>query len=254
MEKRKIILMMVPLLTLVSYGAMGQGGLAPLVNSTHTYSVTPGNVSNTMAWAVTGGLPADYGSNSGVATASANITWKNAGTYFLEFTETSASGCITLVKNTIVVGTNSFDVSTPAILAATCNAASGVPNAPTNPKTTISFTVNMASGNATWNPNWEFNFTLTPSVGATISNVVTSSGTLSGTGTYTITGVTSAAGVGSVTVNLDVTGSATAVQTVAFAITLAKELQYQTTESNSANNGATQTINAIPATTGFNAN
>jgi hypothetical protein len=69
-----------------------------------------------------------------------------------------------------------------------------------------------------------------------------------------VTGVTSAAGVGSVTITLDVTGDATTVQTGDFAITSAKELQYQTTESNATNNSATQTINAIPATTGFSAN
>ena len=254
MKKVNAIKLLVTLLTLVSIEAMGQGGLTPIVNSTHVYSVTPGNVANTLSWTITGGTASDYVINSGASTATTNITWKTVGTYFLEFRETSASSCITLVKNTIVVGNNLFDVSTPAVLAATCNAASNVPNAPANPVTTISFTVNMVSGSTTWNPNWEFNFTLTPSAGATIGNVVTSSGTLSGTGPYTITGATSATGVGSVTVTLDVTGSATAVQTVAFAITSAKELQYQTTESNSANNGATQTLNAIPATTGFSAN
>lgn len=254
MKKRAIILMLVPMMTLIGVGAFGQGGLTPLVNSTHTYSVTPGNVANTMAWTVTGGVPADYVINSGAATATTNIIWKTPGTYTLEFRETSPTSCITLVQNTVVVNNNSFDVSTPATLAATCNAASGVPNAPANPKTTISFTVNMVTGNVAWNPNWEFTFTLTPSVGATISNVVASAGTISGADPYTVTGATSAAGAGLVTITLDVTGDATIVQTVAFAITAAKELQYQTTESNVANNGSTQTINAIPATSGFNAN
>ena len=254
MKKRTMIQILVPMLILIGYGAMGQGGLTPLVNSTHNYSVTPGNVANTMAWTVTGGVPADYVINSGAATASTNITWKTAGTYFLEFRETSPTSCVTLVRNTIVISLNSFDVSTPSILAATCNAASGVPNAPANPKTTITFTVNMVSGNVAWNPNWEFAFTLTPSVGATISNVVASSGTISGAGPYTVTGVTSTSGAGSVTITLDITGDATIVQTVAFAITSAKELQYQTAESNATNNSATQTINAIPATTGFSAN
>lgn len=254
MKKRTIIQMLVPMLTLIGFGAMGQGGLTPLVNSTHNYSVTPGNVANTLAWTVTGGVPADYTINSGAATATTNITWKTPGTYFIEFRETSPTSCITLVKNTVIVSTNSFDVLTPSVLAATCNAASGVPNAPANPKTTISFTVNMVSGNVAWNPNWEFAFTLTPSVGATISNVISSSGTISGAGPYTVTGVTSATGTGSVTITLDITGDATTVHTVALAITSAKEFQYQTTESNVTNNGATQTINAIPATTGFSAN
>jgi hypothetical protein len=254
MKKRAIIQILVSVLTLTGYGAMGQGGLTPLVNSTHTYSVTPGSVANTLAWTVTGGVPADYVINSGAATATVNITWKTAGSYFLEFRETSPTSCITVVKNSVVVGVNSFDVSIPSVFAATCNAASGVPNAPANPVTTISFTVSMASGNVAWNPNWEFSFTLTPSAGVTINNVVASSGTLSGTGPYTVTGATSAAGVGSVTITLDVTGDATTVHTVAYAITSAKELQYQTIEANAANNNATQTINAIPATTGFSAN
>jgi hypothetical protein len=111
----------------------------------------------------------------------------------------------------------------------------------------------MATAVPTWNPNWEFNFTLTPSSG-TISGVAASSGTLTGSGPYLLTAATSSGGTGSVTITLELTGNINAAHNVAFAITSAKELQYSTPDKDSDDHTATQTINAIPATTGFSAN
>lgn len=253
-NKYRSLIVIIIILFVSTDGLYAQGGLAPLTNSSHTYTITPGNASNTLLWSVSGGAAGDFTINSGANTASTNITWKKAGTYTLQFSETSSTNCITLVQKTVIVTDNTFDVSTPGTLAATCNANSGVPNAPVNAITTVIFAVNMSTGNNAWNPNWEFGFTLTPSAGATLSNVKVSSGTLSGTGPYTVTALPSSSGAGTMTISVDVTGDATVVQTVALAINNAKELQYNTPDSNATNNGATQTINALPATTGFSSN
>lgn len=251
MKKTAFYLISLLALIFVSIGANAQGGLAPLVNSTHTYTVTPGNAGNGKAWTIVGGSsPTDYTISAGT-TAIATILWKTAGTYTLEFRETATTGsCIALVTKTVVVSGNTFDVVTPLTLAAICNEASGVPNyATATVATTVQFVVNMAT--ASWNPNWEFNFTLTPSAAATIGSVAASSGTLSGpvAGVYKVTGVASASGTGTTTITLELTGGINAAHTVVFAITSAKELTYNTPSNNTGNNTATQTVNGIPATT-----
>ena len=250
MRKTAFYLISLLALVFVSIGASAQGGLTPLVNSSHTYTVTPGGA-NTFAWTITGGIPADYTFNSALNTASVNITWKTAGSYTLEFRETATTGsCIALVTKLVTVSGNTFDVVTPLTLAAICNEASGVPNYATGTvATTVQFVVNMAT--ASWNPNWEFNFTLTPSATATIGTIAASSGTLSGpvAGVYKVTGVSSASGTGTTTITLELTGGVNTVHTVDFTITSAKDLIYNTPSNNVGNKTATQTINAIPATT-----
>jgi len=254
MKKTKILLITLLGLMIASMGAMAQpGGLTPLVNSTHTYSVTPGDAGNSKAWSIT--QPSGYTIISGASTASVVIKWTTAGTYTLTYTETAPiTLCKTVIEKTIVVSGNTFDVVTPATLAAICNEASGVPNyASSDVSTTVQFVVNMATGVSSWNPNWEFNFTLTPSNGTTISNVTSSAGTLT-SGPYKVTGLSSASGVGTVTITLELTGGVNAAHTVDFAITSATELQYNTPSNNTGNKAATQTINGIPATTAFSAN
>jgi hypothetical protein len=236
-------------------GAMAQGGLAPLVNSTHTYSVTAGNAGNTFAWTIVeGSSPTDYVITGGTTTT-ASILWKKAGTYTLQFRETASTSCITLISKTVVVSANTFDVTTPALLSPLCNEASGVANyASSTVATTVQYTVNMATGIASYNPNWEFSFTLTGSAGATLSAVASSAGSISGTGPYTVSGLTSASGTGTTTITLELTGDVNAAHTVAIAITSAKETSYNTPSNNTGNKNATQTVNAIPATTAFSSN
>lgn len=224
-----------------------QGGLTPLVNSTHVYTVTPESGSNTLLWSVS---PATgFTINSGANTASVNITWTAAGTYTLTFRETNSSTtCSTLKTATVVVSANTFDVSTSSPLA-TCNAADGQVNyASSSASTAITFTVNMATGNTSWSPNWQFTFTLTPSAGATISGVAASAGTLSGTGPYTVTGISSTSGARTMTITMNVSGNIYTQHTVDLAITSAKELTYNTPDRDTNDWTATQTINAVPNT------
>jgi hypothetical protein len=120
--------------------------------------------------------------------------------------------------------------------------------------TSITFTVDMATGTAGFNPNWEITFTLSPGTGATIANVAASEGTLSGSGPYTITGITSATGTGTVDITMDVTGDIYTVLDVDLEITSATELTYNTSDVDSDDWTATQTINALPNTSEITAN
>ena len=232
---------------LVSVGAMAQGGLSPLVGSTHEYTVTAEDASNnTLAWSVV--EASGYTINSGAASETVNITWTTAGTYHVRFSETDGTtSCITTKEATVVVAANTFDVSTTNP-SETCNAKDGTVNPTGDATTSITFTVDMTTANASWNPNWEINFILTPSAGATIASVAASEGTLTGSGPYNLTALTSAGGNGTVNITMDVTGDAFTVHTVALAITSAIELQYNTPDMDTDDWDATQTINAIPNT------
>jgi len=256
MKKTTLYLIALLALMMTGIGAMAQGGLAPLLNSTHTYTVTAGNAGNTFAWSIVEGVAGTDYTLTGASGLTATVVWKKTGTYTLQFRENAAvTGCITLISKTVVVSGNTFDVITPGTLAAICNAASGVPNY-TGPTvaTTVQFVVTMATGVSTFNPSWEFSFTLTPGTGATMGTVTSSAGTLSGTGPYTVTAVPSSGGTGTVTISFPLTTNMNTVNTAAILITSAKELSYLTPSNNTGNKAATQTVNAIPATTGFSSN
>lgn len=247
MKKFTNYLIAIAAFILLGFGAKAQGGLAPLVGSTHVYTITPGNAGNTKAWTVS---PATgYTVNSGAATDQINITWSTAGAYTLTFTETVvATGCATVKTATVVVGNNTFDVSVTAN-AAICNSLTGaVNNTDANATTAISLPVSMVTGISSFNPNWEIKFTLTSGT-ATLANVTASAGILTeSAGTYTVTGIPSATGAGSVNITMNVTGSKIVAQSVLLTITSAKELTYNTPDKDSDDWAATQIINAVPNT------
>ena len=247
MKKTLTYLLTAVAFMLVSTVAMAQGGLTPLVGSTHNYTVTADDASNnTLAWSVV--EASGYTINSGAASETANITWNTAGTYHLQFSETDATThCITTKQATVVVSANTFDVST-SNPTATCNAKDGTINPSGDATTSITFTVDMTTANAGWNPNWEIDFTLTPGAGATIASVAANGGTLTGSGPYNLTALTSSGGNGTVDITMDVTGDAFTLQSVALAITAAKELDYDTPDVDTNDWNATQTINALPNT------
>jgi hypothetical protein len=246
MKKTTLYLIALVAMMITSLGSMAQGGLAPLVNSTHNYTVSAG--SGNKAWTVS---PASGNTIiSGASTASVNIKWTAAGTYTLQFTETNLTTlCSTVKTTTVVVALNTFDVSATSP-SATCNAANGQANYVGSTATTsIAFKVDMTTSNTSWSPNWEFTFTLTPSSGATIANVKAGSTSLTPvTGTYTASGLTSSSGDGTVNITMDITGNIYSLHTVGLAITSAKELQYSTPDVDSNDWTATQTINAVPNT------
>ena len=234
-------------LMIISAAAMAQGGLTPFVGSTHEYTITPESTSNTLTWSVVEGSGYTINSQTVVTTTSvANITWNTAGTYTLQFVEDDGT-CTTVKQKTVIVGTNTFDVSTTNPTA-TCNAADGQVNfAGTTATTSITFTVDMTTANASFNPNWEIVFSLNPGT-ATLANIAATDGTLSGSGPYILTGIASAGGNGTVDITMDVTGNIYADQSVVLTITSATELTYNTPDVDSDDWIATQTINAIPNT------
>jgi hypothetical protein len=235
---------------LISAASMAQGGLTPLVGSTHIYTiVAEDDVNNELTWSVIGGIAGtDYTVNSGAAAEQVSITWLTAGSYTVQFTEENATSCIATKTLSVTVSANTFDVSA-SNPDDVCNAADGQANyAGPNTTTTITFTVEMTTANSGFSPNWEITFTLTPAGSATISNVASSAGTLSGTGPYTVTAIPSASGNGTVDVTLDVNGGIYATQSVVLTITSARELTYNTPDVDNTDWTATQTINAIPQT------
>jgi len=252
MKKTRNYLIALLVLMINSLGAMAQGGLTPLVGSTHVYTVTPGNAGNTKGWSVVeGAAGTDYVLTNGT-TASASIKWITPGIYTLKFTETNTTTSCATVKQTSVTVSNAFDVTATTSLAAICNSATGQINySGSNATTSITFPVTMVTGVSGFNPNWEFTFTLTttPSLGVSIANVKEGATTLTDvSGTYTATAISSALGVGSVNITLDVTGDIYTVLNVAFAITSAKELDFNTPDKDSDDWTSSQTINAIPQT------
>ncbi len=251
MKKVLPFLMTVAALLLTSAGAMAQGGATPFVGSTHNYTVEPESTSNTLTWTIV--ESSGYTINSQTIDGDnsiANITWTTVGTYKLQFTELNeTTDCATIKELEITVSENTFDLTAVAP-AATCNAADGVINyAGTDVTTEVSFVVDMETGDEDFNPDWEFTFTLTSSTGTTVDNVSDGTNTLTAvSGTYTLTGLTSSTGAGTVTITLDASGELYSAEDVVLTITSAKELTYNTPESDSGNNTATQTINPIPQT------
>lgn len=243
-----MILTAIAAIMLTSEVSRAQGGLTPLVGSTHNYTITPENTSNTLTWSVVEGAGYTINSQSVVTTTSvANITWTAAGTYHLQFAETNGTSCITLKEVTVTVSANTFDVSVTAA-AAFCNTADGQINyAGTDATTPITFTVNMTTG-TTFSPNWEIKFTLNPGT-ATLANITESDGTLTeSAGVYTLTAIPSTTGNKTITITMDATGNIFTVQNVLLTITSAKELTYSTPDVDNTDWTATQTINDIPNT------
>lgn len=248
MKKILTVLTIIAAIMLISEVSKAQGGLSPLVGSTHNYTITPESTSNLLTWSVVEGAGYTINSQSVVTTTSvANITWTAAGTYHLRFSESNGTTCITLKEVTVIVSANTFDVSVSAN-DAFCNAAEGQVNyAGTDATTQITFTVAMTTG-STFSPDWETKFTLTPGT-ATLANIAASSGSLTvNAGTYTLTAIPSAAGTSTVSITMDVTGNIFTVQNVLLTITSAKELTYNTPDTDNTDWTATQTINDIPNT------
>jgi hypothetical protein len=138
---------------------------------------------------------------------------------------------------------------------AICNALDGTVNPSGDATTSITFTVDMTTGRTDWSPDWEIQFTLTPSGSSTIGTVTVGGGVLSESGgTYTLTNLTSTDGDGSVTISMPVTEDAFTLQTTTLTITSATELDYNTSDIDSDDWTAIQTVNAIPNTSTITTN
>lgn len=255
MKKSLIYLFAIAALMTIGTAAMAQGGLAPFVGSTHDYTVTAeDDVNNVLDWTVSGGtLGTDYTIVSGEDEETVTIKWLTAGPYTLQFTETAnGTSCVTLKQANVLVGANTFDVSTSSPTAI-CNGADGSTNfTGPNATTDVTFTVAMVTGNAAFNPNWRFTFELSSVSGATFASVEVDGNSVTPSGsTYTSPDLASASGAATIDVTMEVTGDAFAVQDAIFAIQSAIELTYNTPDIDTDDWTGTQTINAIPNTSGI---
>lgn len=236
-------------LMIISALAMAQDGTNPFLNSTHTYSVTPGG-SNTYLWTVSAG-----GTINGSATGtSVSVTWTSAGAQKVTFTETDANLCSTVKEYDVTVGTNDFDVNIGTLTDA-CNNNSGTVSPADSATSIITIPFDMETGGTTWSPNWDvtFNVSVTSS-NARILTVALASGApgtlndLTG-GDYSITGISSTTGSGSTSIEVEVKGYSFTDVTVDVEITAAKETQYNTPAASTGSWAAvTNTIYKIPNT------
>ncbi len=246
MKKQLTYLITLVAMLVLSVGAFAQGGLSPYVGSSHSYSVTPGNAGNSFQWALSGG-----GTLTNATSTTANVSWTTPGTYTLTFTETDVTTSCATVKQVPITVTSAFDV-TLASVDSVCNSAEGVVNfGGTDTTTTISYVINMSTG-TTWSPDWQVTFTLGGATVAEVSNdgnVVTASGS-----SYTISGLSSTSGSGSVTVDVKVTGSAFSQQNLLLTITDAEENDFSSTFLGNGTKSDTGVVYAIPQTSPISAN
>jgi len=263
MRKSIIKSMTMLALMLVSVGAWAQTGTTPLVNSTHTYSVTAGNASNTLAWTVTTGtVGVDYSFTTATDGQSVGVKWLKAGSYTLQFSET-ASSCTTVRTIPITVSANTFDVYASAT-SPQCNGSENVANVTGDGSTTIVFTINMATGITSWNPNWHFTYDLSadlvadPSAKIVSTQVGAGAATTVNATTYsgnsgTISGGSN--GVATVDITVVVSGDVNTAQNVTLSLSNGVEEQFSTPAlGTTASQSVTQVINPLPATSTITAN
>ena len=253
MKKIFTYLFAIAALMIISAAAMAQGGASPFVGSTHGYKIIPGNAANDFQWEIIGGIAGDdYVVNSATLTGdSINITWLTAdgNPYTLRFTETDKTTlqCATIKELTINVQASTFEVSTSE-QADQCNSAVDTANPGSN-TTNVTFVVQMKTGLTTFNPDWEITFSLSAGGAVSLGTVTATNGDLSGTGPYILTNISANGdGTGSTSITVPVNGNAFTSLSPVFTITGAKELQYNTPDSDSGNWGAAATINPIPNT------
>ena len=244
---RKSIIKSIAMLALmfVSIGAWAQTGTTPLINSTHTYSVTAGNASNTLAWTVTSGtVGVDYSFTTATDGQSVGIKWLKAGSYTLRFTETSTSTgtCSTIREQPITVGSNNFEIAITAPADGCADADATVLTGNTFTSTRV-FNVSITGGA----PVYTFAYDVASS-NSNIASVVVNDGTSDIGNTATATGVTTSASSFTVTVTL--TSTVGQQDDITLAIKNAVD-KYNTPEKTGADIVSNTTIYALPATTGI---
>ena len=273
---RKSIIKSIAMLALMvlSASAWAQDGLNPYLNSTHTYTVSMEEMSNTGTWKLldasntelTAGtdytIAASTAAASGPGNATAVITFdKNitAGTYTLEFSETSGAGCIALRQKTITVIGNTFYVST-ADQTATCNGEDGKVHAQGDTGNSVAvIPVNLNTTSFTPD-SWNFKFTLsiTPEASktaATIQSVAvgqteaTATATIESAGTYSLGANISGANT-TTNVYVTINGLIDADQTVTLTLTGGTAIKGSATTPDNGTGTKTGaiTVNGLPDT------
>ncbi|WP_096429533.1 hypothetical protein [Labilibaculum antarcticum] len=245
-------------LLMIGGQAFSQNGTNPFVNSTHTYTVTPGDAGNTLVWSVliADGLTAADAGDFDIVTngnATVDIKWNKANdativNYVVQLSEESANGCFTLRQFPVTVQANTF------YLAASedgneCHDEDGnIIALGASLATTVDFTVTI--DNATFLLNlttWEFDLAF-GLVGTYSINEVKVGGNIV---TAPYNSISIDGGVENVTVSVKVTGNVQTAETVTMTVSNGKAIKGTTVnlDNDSGDRVQALTINALPGTT-----
>jgi hypothetical protein len=264
----KVLMVFVGVLIFANTQAQNTG-TSPYVNSTHTYSITKSSIAGTtLAWSVPDGTSGtNFNFVGATDQASVQVEWLTAGTYTLQVTETrtdvagALAGCPTTRNITINVVANAFDVIAALVTDADACAtvvnpvvdvsADGDNTDDTFGTTTREYTVSMVGGDSgkTWSFDYAINDIATAHnvTGVLVNGGAALSGTISvpaGTSSQTIT----------VVYNTNKNTAGTNGQDPDFDIVLTltnAQDELGTPDSNGANDNATYSVKAVPATTGI---
>lgn len=260
----KLLMVFVGVLLIINTQAQNTG-VAPYVGSTHPYKITKSSIAGTtLAWSVTSGTAGTEYNFVGVTTdVTANVQWLKAGTYTLQVVETRTDvtpACPTTRQITIIVTANTFDIVTALASNATDCATVSNPvvdvSADGNNSddvfglTTREYTISMIGGDA--DKTWSFDYAISDIAtsdnvtGVLVNGVAALSGTINvaaNTASQTITVVYNT--------NKNTVGNGQDPNiSIALTISNGKD-ELGTPDSNAANDVATYTVNAVPATTGI---
>jgi len=254
MKTLKILL--IGLFLVLGSQSFAQDGTSPFVNSTHVYTVTPGDGGNNLVWTVllANGSPAvpstDYTITNGT-TASASIKWlkPNDGTnlhYTVQLSEQSTDNCFTLRQFQVNVITNTFFLIA-GVDANECHDEDGNVLAPgASAVTTVDFTVTLDNptfllGLTTWEFDLAFSlgsYSITEvKVGGNVVNAPYNSISIPGTSE-------------NVTVSVKVTGDVETAEAVTMNVSNGKAIKGAAVslDNDSGDREQILTINALPAT------
>lgn len=261
----KLLMVFVGVLLITNTQAQNTG-TAPYVGSTHPYTITKSSISGTtLAWSVTSGTPGtEYnfvGATNGVT---ANVEWLVAGTYILQVIETRTDvtpACPTTRQISVTVTANTFDVIAALVTDVTECATVSNPVVDISADgdntddvfgtTTRQYTVSMTGGDLAkaWSFDYAINDIATSDnvTGVLVNGVAALSGTVNvpaNTASQTITVVYNT--------NKNTAGVNGQDPDISIALTISNGKDaLGTPDSNPANDVATYTVNAVPATTGI---
>lgn len=244
-------------------------GTAPYVGSTHTYTITKSSISGTtLAWSVTTGAEGtDYSFVGDTDAESVSVEWLVAGTYILQVVETRTDvtpACPTTRQISVTVTANTFDLATALVTDATACAtvsnpvvdvsADGENSDDVFGTTTRDFTVSMTGGDA--DKTWSFDYALTDIATdyalTDVTAVSITGGTASGNNVAVAAGVSEVTFSISYSTNKNTSGTNGQDPDVSLALTISNgQDELGTPDSDTTNDVATYTINAVPATTGI---
>jgi hypothetical protein len=252
----------------------------PYVGTSYTYTVTADG--GTSAWEVysaSNPVPANIVTAgpttytiSGASTASATITWNAAGTYYLNYKETSTNGCVTRRGLVVIAAANTLVIAAGTD-ASTCNTKEGQVLNWSNydestdlVKTALTFPVTLTK-DATFNADsLQFTGTLTLPSGVTVAaagDITIDSGRVTVSGgsntSITVEGCPISSGATSVTVTVTVNVSSTITTGGNVILTLANKKVISgngniETSSNGGDNAMTNQLKDLPGATNISFN